>query len=176
MLTLVIKSKELYDNSNNLFITTEEVTKRFEFSLRAIFDWEAIWKIPYLGQVNLTREQMFSMFSCMCLDPPFDSSFLDVEEIDILKAYIADKPTATTVQNDDKGPSGKAITAEIVYGMMVSANIPSEYENWHFNRLLVLLAVIADTVAEKKPMTQQEILEQNVRLNEERKAKLKTKG
>lgn len=116
-------------------------------------------------------------YKCMCIDKGFTDAYLLPSVVEELSEYMADIPTATTFQNEDKEQSShKIITSEVLYGMMVNGQIPFECEEWNINRLMVLLKVVSESQSPDKKMSRQEVIEQNYTLNEERKAKLKTKG
>lgn len=130
-----------------------------------------------MNNPNLNNKQLMNYYKCMCLDSDFTNDYLIPSVVENLSEYMANVPTATTFQNEDKGQSvHKIITSEVLYGMMVSGQVPFECSEWNINRLLVLLQVISDAQSPDKKMSNQEIMEQNYTLNEERKAKLKTKG
>lgn len=89
--------------------------------------------------------------------------------------YINYTPSATTIQSEEE-QNLSIVTAEVIYAQMCNLGIDKEYENWHINKLLVLIGVMADQRTEKKPIPRDELLQRNARLNEERKKQLKTKG
>ena len=59
--------------------------------------------------------------------------------------------------------------------MMMVWNIPMECEKWHLNRLLTLLRIFKVKNEKPKKMTGAMLAERR-RLNEERKARMHTKG
>ena len=67
------------------------------------------------------------------------------------------------------------MTSEVIYAVMVETGIPFECQDWHINRLLMLLNVL-DLRANPKKMSRNEIYKQNTDLNEQRKARYNTKG
>lgn len=177
MLTLTLDDVELFDSSAQEFYTVTGGTFNFEHSLNSIAKWEGIWKQPYLNQKELSDKKALSYFQCMCVDNVMPSHELfDYQSIEVLHNYINDDQTATKIQNEDKTPSRRIVTAEVIYANMVAGNIPFECAGWHFSRLLTLLQVVAIQQQPEKKMSQEEILRQNRELNEERKRKYKTKG
>jgi len=175
MLTLHIEDIEEYDESIGEFIMEKPGgTFRFEHTLLAISEWESIWQIPYFT-ADFTPEQELHYYKLMCLDPIEDYHFTSKVTSQIV-SYINDKRTATTIQNDGTKSSSTTITSEVVYAMMASAHVPFECERWNFNRLLMMLRVVAEQQSPKKKMSQQEILQQNAKLNAQRKAEHNTKG
>ena len=63
---------------------------------------------------------------------------------------------------------------------MAASQIPFDpCEKWHINRLLTLIQIAGiknDPKAHNKKMKRREIIDQNDKLNEERKKRLHTKG
>lgn len=177
MIRLTIESAEWFNQETETFEYTSSGTFEFEHSLRTIALWESHWKIPYLSNVaNFTIEQERSYYMFMCQTDGFDERMLTASVVNQLVGYIKDPHTATTIQNDSSKGRGKVVTNEVIYAMMAAGHIPFECDRWHFNRLLTLIAVVSEQHAPKKKMSQQEILQQNARLNAERKKQLNTKG
>ena len=118
----------------------------------------------------------------MCLDDSVpDSAFrgLTNENIEEVNAYIKDPMTATTFSSmgAPTPSSGRKITAEVIYYLMLSYRIPMECEHWHLNKLLTLIKVFeAKNNPNPKKMSQRQVMEMYSRLNAERKKKYHTKG
>lgn len=175
MLTIEIEEVELYDSKEEVFITLTGGRFRFEHSLAAIAEWESKWKIPYFT-ATFTPEQEVDYYTMMCLDDNLQPYHLTSEVTSKITEYINDSHTATTFTNSGEAPGRTVLTNELVYAMMAAAQVPFECEHWNFNRLLTLLRVIADQQAPKKKMSTTEIMQQNAKLNAERKKQMKTKG
>lgn len=82
------------------------------------------------------------------------------------------KATAQTTAPE----SGTETTAEVLYCQMFSFGIPKECEKWHLNRLLTLIRVCQESQAPAKKMSKGDRMAQQRMLNEQRKARLKTRG
>lgn len=176
MITITISDIELYDNDSEQFVMSKGGTFRFEHSLDAIAKWEAKWKLPFLNS-KLTNAQLNDYYQTMCLDKGLTKKHLIPEVVEKLTEYINDEYTATTFQNENTTPSSqKIMTCEVIFALMVAAHVPFECSGWNINRLMALLRVISIQSEEPKKMTPQEVLEQNRKLNEERKRKYNTKG
>ncbi len=170
---------EEYDSSTNSFIYQDLGTVRFEYSLKAIYNWEGKWKKPFLTS-ELSDEESRDLYRLMALDP-LDDEFLTYRVMKELSDYISNSNTATSFGgygNEKTGSSkgGKFLTTEEIYANMFAAGIPLEFENRNLNRLFVVLKIISLNNEAPKKMTKNEILRQNASLNEQRKAALKTKG
>jgi hypothetical protein len=153
---------------------------RFEYSLKVIYDWEGKWKKPFL-KGGLTEREQIDLYMTMALDP-IKEEFLTGEVMNTLADYINDANTATTFsvnedgQNGNNTNKGKTHTAEELYALMISANVPIEFENRNLHRLLTILRIIDNYNKPPKKMNKQEIFKQNASLNAKRKAQLKSRG
>lgn len=180
MISIDLGAKEYYDEKTNQFLNVEIGVVRFEYSLKAVYEWEAKWRKPFL-KGNLTYDESIDFYMMMAIDP-FDVKYLNDEVIDILKNYISDSSTATTFssydsQNNNNGfIKGKIYTAEELYALMFRDNVPLEFENRNLNRLFIILRIISSYRTPPKKMSKHDILRQNAQLNAARKKALQTKG
>lgn len=67
-------------------------------------------------------------------------------------------------------------TAEVLYGQMFQLGISKECERWHLNRLLTLIRVCQESQTPPKKIKKGDLLAQRRALNEQRKARLHTRG
>ena len=148
-------------------------------TLVSIGKWEHEFQKPYLvaGVARTTLEALY-YFDCMITNDALPNWELLVDHPEVatmIHQEINDTATATKIKPDtDK--QGITLTAEVMYASMFLQGIPIEAERWHINKLLMVLAVMNELQKEKKPMSQQEIFEQNARLNAERREAAKSKG
>ena len=180
MLRLVIPATELWDKSKRQFITTKEQTLQLEHSLVSLSKWESKWCKPFLSNKEMTPEESIDYIKCMTLDEDVPDDVYTRIDNRILKevsAYIEAPMTATYIHEDKRGGVGREIiTNELIYYWMVSLQIPSEYENWHLNRLMTLIKVCSIKNSPPKKRSRSEITSQYAALNAARKQKLNTKG
>lgn len=181
VITIDLGTLESYDSSENRFHTEVGGIVRFEHSLKALYDWEARWKKPFL-KGDVTDEEMVDYYKRMALDP-FDVKFIDGFVAKALSDYITDSNTATTFSTFEDGQNGnnnqnrgKIYTAEELYVLMFQAQIFLEWENRNLNRLLTVLRIISTHNNPPKKMSNNEIFRQNANINEQRKAMMKSKG
>ena len=178
MITLDLGSQEYYDDEKNEFITETGGIVRFEYSLKAIYDWEYKWRKPFL-KGNLSREEYVDFYLTMALDP-VDVKFITDDVIFKLSKYISDSSTATVFnkvgESSGKVGNTKLYTSEELYALMALENIPIEFENRNLNRLLTILRVIASYKEPPKKMSKEDIYKQNAELNRLRREQMKTKG
>lgn len=181
MLTIDLGTIEYYDGNTNQFVYDSGGIVRFEYSLKVIYDWESKWRKPFLKR-EFTDKEMVDFYMMMALDP-IKEEFITVDVMKVLSEYIGDSNTATTFSSAQEGQNGnditskgKVYTAEELYALMFSANIPIEFETRNLNRLLIILKITASHNSPPKNMSKQDILKQNSSINAQRKALLKTKG
>lgn len=178
MLTVDLGTIEYFDSKKNEFVYESGGIVRFEYNLKAVYEWEGKWKKPFL-KGELTYDEMIDFYKFMALDK-FDDKFLNEEINRMITEYISSTNTATkfseTTSKSTTQAKNKIHTSEEIYAMMFSAGIPLEFENRNLNRLLTVLRVISVQNNPPKKMTKEEILKQNANLNKQRKAAMKTNG
>lgn len=179
MITIDLGELEYYNGDDNTFETEVGGKVSFEYSLRAVYNWEGRWKKPFLkGDVN--EIEMIDFYKEMALEK-IDERFITEDVMVILAQYISNPSTATTFSsnNVDGGKNtvnGKIHTAEELYALMIMSNIPLEFETRNLNRLLTIMRIIGAKNSPPKKMNREDILKQNSQLNAERKKKFNTKG
>ena len=181
MLQITIPATELWDDVNQVFITSKEHKLQLEHSLVSISKWESKWKVPFLAKGDKTYEQTVDYIRCMTITQNIDPSvykFLTVENMEEVKRYMDDTMTATHVNHmPSKGRrNNEQLTSELIYYQMTALNIPFECQKWHLNRLLKLIEVCNVKSQPPRKMSNQEILAQQAAINAERKKRYKTKG
>lgn len=179
LLTIDLGVVEEYDNDKNEFVYHTGGIVRFEYSLKAIYEWEGKWKKPFLTS-ELTDDEYLDFYKTMALDP-IDDLFLTHTVVREIAKYVSEAHTATSFastvpQASGKNRSGKFLTSEEIYANMFSAGVAIEFEERNFNRLLTILKIISLHNEPPKKMAKQDVLKQNASLNEQRKAMLNTKG
>lgn len=178
MPVIFIEDSERYDMSKEEFILIQGGYYTFEHSLYTMSRWEEEWKIPFMSSMNTaTIEQKYSYYKHMCVDDTLTDAQITSTLINKLIALMNNSATATVFNDGDssKGVS-KVVTTEEIYATMAMAQVPFTCEHWHINRLMTLLRVIAHKNAPKKKMSREEILQQNARLNAERRKQMNSKG
>lgn len=180
MLRIEIGGSEYYDEVENRIIKIPAKVACLEHSLRSIAKWESKWNVPFLSNKEKTREQSIDYIRCMETTGRTDLSFIDYitqEQINQISEYINANMTATTInRRGSKRQSREIVTAEIVYFWMIQYEIPSEYDKWHFNRLLTLIEVCSIKSGPQQKMGHKEQMAQQRALNEARRAQYKTRG
>ena len=181
MLVISIPAQDLYDEMSETFITLPARELELEHSLIAMSKWESKWMKPFLGKEEKTNEEVLDYVRCMTISrgvPPEVYSYIPGHLLGEINEYIASGQTATTFREypHASGNAGKTITAEVIYGWMVSLNIPFECQKWHINRLIALVRVCQAQNGPQKKMSRREIMAQNRELNKARQQKYNTHG
>lgn len=180
MLVLEIPEREYFDEETEQFGKIKATTLNLEHSLISISKWEAKWHIPFF-ESDKTTEQTLDYIRCMVLNREIQDislilRFLTQDDVEKINNYISDPMTATTIKDDGKRGRNQIITSELIYCWMIQYNIPSQFEKWHINRLIMLIRVCSEENKPKKKMSRREIMAENKARNAARRARLGTKG
>ncbi len=154
MLTIHTEDKEFWDEEKNRFYYTKSCgTFNLEHSLRSISEWEKKYHKSFINTDNKTKEETLDYIKMMIIDGEGDPdefvNCLSEKQYEEIGRYINDPMTATVISEDEeneiskKGSSHKFTTSEEIYSWMCAQNIPFECENWHLNRLIVLIKLCA---------------------------------
>ncbi len=180
MLTITVPGQDSYDEAKSEFITIPDFTINLQHSLVSLSKWESKWEKPFLGAEQKTTEETLSYVECMSNNPEVNSEVftrLTNDNLTEINNYLEARMTATWFA-ESKNPSGsrEVITAEIIYYWMISLNIPLECQHWHLNRLFTFIRVCNEKNAPSKKMSRSEVAARNRKLNDDRRASLKTQG
>lgn len=180
MLRIVVPGVELFDEAKQEFMTQEHTVLDLEHSLVSLSKWEQEYEKPFLNAEEKTTEEVLGYIRCMTITPEIPNDVyqrLSDENIRQINNYIDAKMTATWFNDQPGAPASRdIITSELIYYWMITFQIPFECERWHLNRLFTLIRVCNIKQAKPKKMSRSEIAARNRALNEQRKAKLGTKG
>lgn len=177
--TLVVPEINLFDERTNEFIEIPGQEIKIEHSLVSLSKWETKWCVPFLTKEAKTDEQIRDYVRCMTLTQnvkPEIYEFMPSQIVNEALEYINAQSTATTIKKDNAPPSRQIITSELIYGWMVTLNIPFECQKWHLNRLMMLIQVVNRLNAPSKKMPRNEMLAERRALNASRRKRLGTKG
>ena len=179
MLKITIPAKELFDESTQTFIETEEQTLELEHSLVTISKWESKWCKSFISTKEKTYSETIDYIKCMTINENVDKDVytrLTKTNLDEIHDFIQAPMTATTFREDKRPGSKEVITSELIYYWMISLNIPMECQYWHLNRLLTLIRVCNIKNAPPKKRGKRDIANEYAALNAARRSQFKTKG
>lgn len=181
MLEITVPGGEFYNERLNEFLYTKDTTLVLEHSLASISRWEAKYKKPFFGVGNKPkpRSEAVEYIKCMTLNDVDPMVYLSITNkiIKQVDDYINDPMTATTVKlGPNNKKSSRIMTSEVIYFQMTAFNIPFECDQWHLNRLLMLIQVCAAENQPPKKMSGSQIAKQNRQLNAARCKARHTRG
>ena len=177
---ITIPATEMWDPVARRFYDVKEQTITLEHSLVSLSKWESKWKIPFIGNKNLTAEQFLDYLRCMTFEKNVDPmvyNCINQEQItDILK-YIDDSMTATWFGKSEDDAVAMAdnrpVTAELIYYWMFASGIDKDCERWHLNKLRTLIHVASEENKPKKKRTEAQRMAHHRALLKARRAKRK---
>jgi hypothetical protein len=156
-----------------------EVVLQFEHSLRSLSKWEQKYKKPWSATPMKTSHEMLDYFQFMLLNGEDPSLIyrLRPEQLDEIANYISDPMTASSVPQDPNArPNNEIITAELVYCWMTQLRIDWQAQDWHFNTLMMLIAVVSYKQQPEKKQRRGDWLKKWNQQNAEIKDKYGTTG
>jgi hypothetical protein len=179
MLKVTIPSVELFDEKQNKFSNSKEVTLILEHSLVSISKWESVWRKPFLTRDKKTKAETIDYIKCMTITQNVDPNvynYMPQSVIDKIVGYIETPRTATIVPETAGKANRETITSELIYYWMITFNVPFECQTWHLDRLLTLIKVINLKNQPKRKGNLKDLMSHNAALNAKRKAEMKTSG
>lgn len=181
MLTITVEGGEMFDQSNDEFISAKTQTLQLEHSLISLSKWESKWHKPFLHSEKNNAETL-DYIKCMTLNTNVDPviyKFLSQDNIKKIEDYIDDPMTATTFSEDPtKKKNREIVTSELIYYWMISYQIPVEFQKWHLNRLITLIRVcgVKNQPPSNKKTSQRDLAARYAAENKRRRAKYNSKG
>lgn len=154
-------------------------TFSFEFSLKALSEWESKYRKPFLNAESKTVKESSDFLSmCAIGKRPDPDLFIygNGEQVKQLWSYIEIVPSATVIENESSESNGEIPTSEVLYAMLAMAGMDYSCDNWNLNRLIMTLRVIAAKNQPEKKMSKRDTMLSNTEINERRKRLLGTKG
>lgn len=179
MLKITIPAYEQYNDETNEFIVIKEQSFHLEHSLVSLSKWESKWRKPFLTKESKTVEESIDYIRCMTITQNVDPASyagITLENLNEVTEYIDAPMTAAVFPNTKKTINREIVTAEIIYFLMISMNIPFECQKWHLNRLITLINVCNIKNQPPSKVNKKELMNRNADLNAARKRELNTNG
>lgn len=177
MLEIHVDSEEMYQDGVG-FVKIDAYDVTLEHSLVSLSKWESKWEKPFMGNEELTDEEVISYIRCMVVEGELPDRFeltIGEENLSRISSYINAKMSATFF-NDRSSARGKdVITSELIYYWMIAMNIPFECQYWHFSRLMTLIQV-CEAKNNPKKMGRQELMARQRELNNQRRKQMNSRG
>lgn len=182
MLPIHIEDRELWDETNEVFVNIKGCDVLLEHSLVSISKWESKYHKSFIDS-DKTPEEFLDYISMMVVgkSPEDERAFglLNKEQLESIFKYINDPMTATTISKEeedeisDKGAKSKFTTSEEIYSWMCAQQIPFECQYWHLNRLIILIKLCAinnkPKDKKKKKMTSSDLALRRAKMDAARK-------
>ena len=181
MLEITILGSESFNDETQEFVYPDSQTVRLEHSLVSLSLWESKWEKPFLTNDSRSEEEIKDYVRCMLEAANFPGELIHQmsnDNFSEVNAYLGKKHTATWFSEvGPKASSHKIITAEVIYGWMVTMQIPFECQNWPLKRLITLIRVVQElTNPKKKRVSMNDRLAQQREINAQRRAMYGTTG
>lgn len=177
-LELELPGEERFDEAMSTFVSMPPCTLKLTHSLRAVSEWESIYKRSFLDNPPNTPEETLCYIQCMSETPlPRDFSRRLDRSIQVkIAEYISDSASAThLLDRPSAGGPRDSMTSELIYWYMSQFNIPYDCENWNLNRLLALIKLSAAKQGGGK-IDPRASAAQRAALNQARRARYNSKG
>lgn len=177
-LNLELPGEERFDEATCTFISMPPCTLHLTHSLKAVGEWEAVYKRSFLDNPPSSPEETVFYIECMSEEPlPGDFMRRLDRSVQVKIAdYISDGASAThLLDRPSNGGPRDSMTSELIYWYMSQFNIPYECETWNLNRLLALIKLSAAKQGGGK-VDPRASAAQRAAINNARRAKYNSKG
>ena len=179
MLKLEVKIEEFFNEVTSTFTEGANFTLTLEHSLVSLSKWEEALNKSFLSSPDKTSSEIRFYIQCMLLGDvdPNCVDLLTADHIRQINDYIEAPHTATTFSSNTIKGKSEIVTAETIYFWMINFNIPMECQYWHLNKLMALIRLASIKNANNSnKMSKAETARKNRELNEQRLAKLGSRG
>lgn len=185
MIQIVIPAREIFLEQTSEFLEYPAFKLKMEHSLKSIAKWEGETGKSFFDGEMLDPKNFKLYIRCMTINPPDDEKVFELlapQDYERIAQYMQKSMTGRSFyqppQKKGKRPRrpGQTTTAEDIYYSMIQYGIPLECENWHFSRLMALIRTFQQKGGGGERMTPMQQAQFWDELNNQRRAKLKTKG
>jgi hypothetical protein len=99
------------------------------------------------------------------------------DHVEAIKTYISDPMSASVMlSRPGQSKSSEKMTSDLIYYYMVSFQIPFEAEEWHLNRLLMLIRICNAKQSAGQKTNPKSAASQRAALNRARRSRAGSRG
>lgn len=181
-LTLVLDFPEhtRFDRETEEFSTLPPTRLTLMHNLQSVVRWESKWKRSFVDRPPSSVEEVLDYVECMAEDQgpvPALMERLTRDHAEAIKTYIADPMSASVMlSRPGQQKSSEKMTSDLIYYYMVTFQIPFEAEEWHLNRLLMLIRICNAKQSTGQKMNPKSAASQRAALNRARRSRAGSRG
>lgn len=181
-LTLVLDFPEhtQFDRETEEFNTLPSVRLVLMHNLLSVVRWESKWKRSFVDRPPSSVEEVLDYVDCMAegqVPVPALMERLTRDHAEAIKTYIADSMSASVMlSRPGQQKSSEKMTSDLIYYYMVTFQIPFEAEEWHLNRLLMLIRICNAKQSSGQKTNPKSAASQRAALNRARRARVGSRG
>lgn len=181
-LLLSFSGYEVYDPNERGFIAFPKIELELLHCLKSAVLWESKWKRSFLDSPPSTIDEIVSYIGCMNFEDkvvPRIEERITSDHLTKIKSYISDSMSASVLMNrPNQNRSSEKMTTDLIYYYLVTFQIPFEVENWHLNRLLMLIRIcsVKNAAAANSGQASRSAAKQRAAINRARRARAGSKG
>lgn len=180
VLVLDFPEHDLFDRETEEFTTLPAAQLTLMHNLLSVVRWESKWKRSFVDRPPSSVEEVLDYVNCMAegqQDVPAMLDRLTRPQVESIKAYISDPMTASAMlSRPGQAKSSEKMTSDLIYYYMVAFQIPFEAEEWHLNRLLMLIRICNAKQSAGQKTNAKSAASQRTALNRARRARAGSSG
>lgn len=163
-----------------VFDRGDKVVLQFEHSLLSLSKWEAKTGTPFLTRGPKSPQDLIDYYRDMLTSPEHDPDLvyrLSPVQLEQLGNYLSSTQSADSPpEAEGSRHSGEVMTSDVIYTRMVLLKIPFAAESWHLNRLMILIAKVADAQTPPKKQSKNVLLSSWDKINRKNREYFKSEG
>lgn len=134
-----------FNRETEEFLTLPPTRLTLVHNLQSVVRWESKWKRSLVDRPPSSVDEVTDYIGCMSDgqdEVPFLLERLTRDHVEAIKNYIADPMSASVMlSRPGERKTSEKMTSDLIYYYMVVFQIPFEAEEWHLNRLLMLIRI-----------------------------------
>lgn len=180
ILVLEFPEYDQFDRVTEEFVTFPPARLTLVHNLLSIVRWESKWKRSFVDRPPSSVDEVIDYVECMADGQPSVPHMLERltrDHTEAIKAYIADPMSASVMlSRPGQTKSSEKMTSDLIYYYMVTFQIPFEAEEWHLNRLLMLIRICNAKQSAGQKTNSKSAASQRAALNRARRARAGSRG